>query len=367
MTSPPAPLRNTEALSTCRVGEEAARPGGFCDKANQRRARQLSLFGPEGAEHEASPVAVLELPYPGIARVNDPISKAPAQPQSAQQDCLRPSMGSKPCRHHGMTAASAFDEAPTTAANDQTGSLGETCCPAVLSEMVRTSSHAEAGIDATVILEAPATRLPWVTRRNMTARALICLDGGDLWLAELKGHPWSAERLGQLADVIRTPVKFRADKRTLEQRAEDALQLPGVVVRRPSLDDMDARAWSTRPIAVALLLAHAVSSSTQVDSADVQELTGVLDTALRAALATLKRALDPQAQDLQSTTLKSQRSYTATCPKLRGDGTDFSSRRPFRCSYRRCWPLTCPVRFIRFARRLTQATERCKSAHQRLG
>lgn len=169
----------------------------------------------------------------------------------------------------------------------------------------------------------------------MTARALICLDGGDLWLAELKGHPWSAERLGQLADVIRTPVKFRADRRTLDQRAEDALQLPGVVVRRPSLDDLDARAWSMRPIAVALVLAHALSSSTQVCSADVQELMEALNTALRAALETLNRALDPQALE-----------FAVRHPEIAAELYSYLSepaRRRYRLQFATTFPLLLPA------------------------
>jgi hypothetical protein len=69
MTSPPAPFTSTEAGATCKVGAQATRADSFCDMAKWRRARQLSLFGPDDAEHGASPLAVFDRPFPGIARV----------------------------------------------------------------------------------------------------------------------------------------------------------------------------------------------------------------------------------------------------------------------------------------------------------
>jgi hypothetical protein len=185
-----------------------------------------------------------------------------------------------------------LDAAQLQATDGDTARSGALCGAAALAETVFVLADGATGIDAAVVLQAPVGHLPKQARRNLPSRALLRIDGSQLWLVELRGCDWNTERLGRLAELIRT--HHRARWRTLAQFVEDLFEFPGVSVRRPSLDDLNPSAWPTRPIAVALVLTRARTSAGQVHSTSVEELAAVLKTRLLRALNTLKGALDAE-------------------------------------------------------------------------
>lgn len=90
---------------------------------------------------------------------------------------------------------------------------------------------------------------------RVDACALMHLRGGALFLARLRGHAWSAQRVN-MAAVVLTEVLAAGDSRgAAEARLAAALGIGGVELLDPVLDEDDKGPWPVEQVAAAMAAA----------------------------------------------------------------------------------------------------------------
>lgn len=135
-----------------------------------------------------------------------------------------------------------------------------------------------------VVCPAPAVVAKPVPMRHVPSSALVVLADGTLWHLRTARAAWSDEALDAAAALLRaqaTPGR-RADE--LAALLSYELGIPGIEVLAPTPHDVDADAWQTRKIAVALHLRAVLRQGRTPTGAQLDAEVVALDDALRAEI-----------------------------------------------------------------------------------